>query len=212
MKNYFKNIKNKEFITSIICFMGIQMIFYWSLKLLQADFHTFNYSIDKKIPFVPQLVIIYNLFYPIVFIAFYNIFNHDKDIYYKSIIAGIIGFIITDIVFILYPTIIIRPDITNMNIDSINKFIIYWTYKIDSPAINCLPSIHCLFCFQAIFSTILCKNFNNKYKLLTFFILSLIIISTVLVKQHYFIDIIGALIVSLIASLISPLIYKKIKH
>lgn len=211
MKNYFKNIKNKEFIISIICLMGVQAAFYAGLKLLQADFRVLNYDIDNKIPFIPQVILIYNLFYPVVFFTFYNIFNHDKDTYYKGIIAGIIGFVITDIIFILYPTIITRPDVTNMNIDPINKFIIYWTYKIDSPAINCLPSIHCLFCFQGIFSSLMCKNYNNKVKIPMIIMLFLIIITTVLVKQHYFVDIIAALIVSAFATLISPLIYKKIK-
>ena len=192
--------------------MGVQALFYAGLKLFQADFKILNYEIDNKIPFIPQVIIIYNLFYPIVFLTFYNIFNHDKDAYYKGIIGGIIGFIIADIIFLIYPTIIIRPDVTNMNIDPINKFIIYWTYKIDSPAINCLPSIHCLFCFQAIFSSLMCKNYNNKPKIFMIIMLFSIIITTVLVKQHYFADIIAALIVCIISNLISPIIYKKIKH
>ena len=62
MKNYFKNIKNKEFIISIICLMGVQAAFYAGLKLLQADFRVLNYDIDNKIPFIPQVILIYNLF------------------------------------------------------------------------------------------------------------------------------------------------------
>lgn len=212
MKDYFKNIKNKEFLISIIFMMGFQALLYWSLKLLQADFHAFNHSIDSKIPFVPQLIIIYNLFYPMVFIAFYNIFNHDKDTYYKGVIASIIGFIIADIVFIVYPTVIVRPDITNLTIDPINNFVLYLTYKVDTPAINCLPSIHCLFCFQAIITSLMCRNYNNKPKIIIISILLLIATSTVLVKQHYFIDIIGALIVCGISTPLGILIYKKIKN
>ena len=212
MKDYFKNIKSKEFLISIIFMMGFQALLYWSLKLLQADFHTFNYSIDSKIPFVPQLIIIYNLFYPMVFIAFYNIFNHDKDTYYKGVIASIIGFIIADIVFIVYPTVIVRPDITNLTIDPINNFVLYLTYKVDTPAINCLPSIHCLFCFQTIITSLMCRNYNNKPKIIIISILLLIATSTVLVKQHYFIDIIGALIVCGISTPLGILIYKKIKN
>ncbi len=211
MKNYFKNIKNKEFVVSILCMLGIQALSYTGLKFLQADFKTINSIIDNKIPFVPQVIIIYNLFYPMIFLAFYNIFNHDKETYHKGIIAGIIGFIITDIIFIIYPTIIIRPDVTSMNIDPINKFIISMTYKLDSPAINCLPSIHCLFCFQAIFSSLMCKNYNNISKVLITIILFFIVITTLLVKQHYFFDVIASLIVSIISTLIAPLIYKKVR-
>ncbi len=212
MKKYFKNIKNKEFIISIMCMLGIQSLSYVCLKFLQADFKTIDCSIDNKIPFIPQVIILYNLFYPMVFLAFYSIFNHDKGTYYKGIIAGIIGFMIADIIFILYPTIIIRPDVTSMDIDPINKFIISMTYKIDSPAINCLPSIHCLFCFQAIISLLMCKKYNNISRVVMIIILSLIIVTTLLVKQHYFLDVIASLIVSILATLISSMIYKKVKR
>lgn len=212
MRNYFNNILNKKFITSIMLLLIGQGILFVVVKLFQSNYHTFNYIIDNKIPFIPQMIIIYNLFYPMIFISFYNIFNHDKDTYYKGIIAGILGFIIADIIFLTYPVVMIRPDIFNLNIDPINRFIIYLTYTLDDPAINCFPSIHCLFCFQAIYSTFKCSNYNNKYKIITIIILLLIALSTLLVKQHYLFDVIGAFIVCIITNLITTFIYKKIKH
>ena len=207
MKKYFKNIKDKNFIISIILLLGCQGILFVLVKLFQSNYHVFNYYIDNKIPFIPQFIIIYNLFYPMIFISFYNIFNHDKDTYYKGIIAGILGYIIADIIFLLYPVEMIRPDITNLNIDVINNFILQLTYKIDNPPINCFPSIHCIFCFQAIYSIIRCKNYNYKY--ISIFILLLIIISTLLVKQHYVIDVLGALVVVIITNFIVYLIKRK---
>lgn len=148
LKKYFKNLKNRDFVISIVLLLGSQWALYYLVKLLQSNYHVFNYSIDKSIPFIPQFVIIYNIFYPMIFISFYNIFNHDKDTYKKGIIAGMLGFIIADIIFILYPVEMIRPDVSNLNIDIINKFLIQLTYKFDSPAINCFPSIHCIFFFR----------------------------------------------------------------
>ena len=193
----------------MLWFMGGQMITYMFVKILQSDYHTFNFSIDDKIPFIPQLVILYNLFYPVIFIVFYNIFNKDKETYYKGIIAGIIGYIIADIIFIIYPTVMIRPDITNIQLDPINKFILHLTYMLDSPAINCFPSMHCVFCFQAIYSLLRCKKEKKNYKILMTLLLLLIIITTVFIKQHYLIDIIAALIIMIITNIISPFIYKK---
>ena len=207
MKKYFKNIKDKNFIISIILLLGGQGLLFVLVKLFQSNYHVFNYYIDNKIPFIPQFIIIYNLFYPMIFISFYNIFNHDKDTYYKGIIAGILGYIIADIIFLLYPVEMIRPDITNLNIDVINNFILQLTYKIDNPPINCFPSIHCIFCFQAIYSIIRCKNYSYKY--IPIFILFLIIISTLLVKQHYVIDVLGALVVVIITNFIVYLIKRK---
>ena len=207
MKKYFKNIKDKNFIISIILLLGGQGILFVLVKLFQSNYHVFNYYIDSKIPFIPYMIIIYNLFYPMIFISFYNIFNRDKDTYYKGITSGILGYIIADIIFLLYPVEMIRPDITNLNIDVINNFILQLTYKIDNPPINCFPSIHCIFCFQAIYSIIRCKNYNYKY--ISIFILFLIIISTLLVKQHYVIDVLGALVVVIITNFIVYLIKRK---
>ena len=207
MKEYFKSIKDKNFIISIILLLGGQGLLYVLVKLFQSNYHVFNYYIDNKIPFMPQFIIIYNLFYPMIFISFYNIFIHDKDTYYKGIIAGILGYVIADIIFLLYPVEMIRPDISNLNIDIINNFILQLTYKIDNPPINCFPSIHCIFCFQVLYSIIKCKNYNYKY--ISIFILLLIIISTLLVKQHYVIDVLGSLVVVIITNFIVYLLRRK---
>ncbi len=209
MKEYFKNMKDRKFIISIILMLVTQQFTYAFLKLFQSNFHVFDHIIDMKIPFIPQFIIIYNLFYPVVFFFFYNMFNKDKDTYYKGIIAGILGFIIADIIFLIYPTIMIRPDITNLNIDPINKLILYITYKVDTPAINCFPSMHCVFCFQTLYSVLKCKGYNHKG--LSSILLILIIASTLFVKQHYFIDVVAALIIVIICNIISEIIYKLYK-
>lgn len=200
MKEYFKNFKNKKFWISIFCLLGLQLASYMIVKLFQSHYNTFNFDIDKKIPFVPQLIILYNLFYPVVFFAFYTVFNKDEDTYYKGVIAGIIGYIIADIIFLIYPVEMIRPDITNLNIDPINNLILYWTYKLDTPAINCFPSMHCVFCFQSVYTMFKAKNTNKTTKSIYIILLLSIVLTTLLVKQHYLIDIIGALVIVIVCN------------
>lgn len=199
VKAFFRNIRKKDFLISISCLMIIQALIYYFIKFYQTDYHYFNSIIDSKIPFIPLSVYIYNIFYPFVFLVFYYIFCKDKKTYYNGIIAGIIGYLICDIIFYMYPTMMIRNDISTINMDFLTAFVVKLTYLYDEPPLNCFPSIHCLFCFQVIVTTILSKNIKNK--IIINIISLLIIISTLLVKQHYFYDVIAAFVVCIISNL-----------
>lgn len=197
-------MKNKKFLITISILLVTQAFFYWFIKLFQNNPHYINYYLDKEIPFIPQFIYIYNLFYPFIFIAFYYLFKKDENTYYQGIIAGIIGFLLCDMIYLYYPTIMLRPPIPN-NIDFLTEFIVKITYFFDEPALNCFPSIHCLFCFQIIFSYLKTRSINTKHKVLGITISLLIIISTILVKQHYILDIISAFLICTIANIIIDL-------
>ena len=201
--------KNTQFYISIFFMLVLQIITYALVKLFQTNYHTFNYSLDNKIPFIPQMIIIYNLFYPMIFITFHSIYKKDKQTFNKGIIAAIIGYIIADIIFIIYPVEMIRPDITNLHVDPITTFVITLTYNIDSPAINCFPSIHCIYCMNCIYTLIKTNNLNIRSKIIYIITLSLIILSVLLVKQHYIFDVIAALIIVIISNIISYYLNKK---
>ena len=115
LKDFFTDFLNKKFLISIIALMLVQALLYWGVKLLQIDYHYINATIDSKIPFVPHLVYVYNMFYPAVFISFYNVYNHDKETYFKGILAGILGFLVTDIIFLTYSVDIV---LSNLKRDS----------------------------------------------------------------------------------------------
>jgi len=204
-------MKDKRFWKSIIAFLGGQVLLYTIIKLFQDNYHTFNMGIDNRIPFIPYFIYIYNMFYPFLFICFLNLFNKDKITYDKGIIAVIMGYLIANIIFIIYPVEMIRPDISNINMDALTRFVVELTYKSDNPAINCLPSLHCLFCFQSIYSTIRCNNLGIIKKIIISIIALLIIISVLFVKQHYVIDMAVAFIIFIIINVIVELGYRKIK-
>ena len=204
-------MKDKRFWKSIIAFLGGQVLLYTIIKLFQDNYHTFNMGIDNRIPFIPYFIYIYNMFYPFLFICFLNLFNKDKITYDKGIIAVIMGYLIANIIFIIYPVEMIRPDISNINMDDLTRFVVELTYKSDNPAINCLPSLHCLFCFQSIYSTIRCNNLGIIKKIIISIIALLIIISVLFVKQHYVIDMVVAFIIFIIINVIVELGYRKIK-
>ena len=210
---FFKKIKDKNFLISISCLMLLQAVIYFFIKFCQSDYHYINATIDTNIPFIPWFIYIYNLFYPFVFLSLYYIYCKDMNKYYRGVMAGIVGYLICDIIYLIYPTIMIRSDISSIPMDYLTMLVVKITYYFDEPALNCFPSIHCLFCFQVIITTFVSKNVNIKNKTIISVIGLLIIISTLFVKQHYFYDVIAALGVCIIANtmiyLIKRILLKK---
>ncbi len=204
--NYLKLVKDKNFLITISFFTIVQPLCFLIIKIFQNDYHTFNTVFDNNIPFVPYFIYIYNLFYFFVIFSFYYIFCKDKKKYYQGALSSIIATIICYIIYVIYPVEIIRPEISNNVANIFTTFILKVTYYFDTPAINCFPSIHCLFCFQIIFTTINSKNINIKNKTVICIISFLIALSTLLVKQHYVYDMLSALILSFITNLIVILI------
>ena len=205
-------IKSKKFwITILIVMVGNGMC-YWFLKLFQSNYHYIYFFLDDKIPFLPRFIYIYNLFYPVVFISYYLMFKKgNEETFMNCAVSSVVGCFICYIIFLCYPTIIDHGIIPST--DKLTKFAIDITYFFDNPAINCFPSIHCLFCFQVIYGLFKSKKFNNKLRIFLILFLLLIAISTVIVKQHYFVDIIGGFVVCVIANVITIEfdLYKKIK-
>ena len=153
---------------------------------------------DYTIPFIKYFVYIYDLFYPFMFLGLYIIYKNNKKVYNNTLKCLVIGFIICDIIFLIYPTVIIRPDV---KVNGLTNLVLYLTYYFDTPAINCFPSIHCLFMFQLIFS-ILKVDITKYKKLLVVIFALLVILSTLFIKQHYIMDVLVSFIICLIVNLI----------
>lgn len=204
MKSIKKFIKeNKMFvITMCMLFFG-NGILYWVIKLFQSNPTYINYYLDDKIPFWGWLIYVYDMFYPFCILAFYFLYKKDKKAYFKGIISGIVGFIISNIIFLIIPTIMYRPPIPSY--DVFTNFVIKVTYFFDEPPLNCFPSIHCIFCFQVIFSYIVSK-YDLKSKIWVITGATLIILSTLFVKQHYIYDVVSAFLVCIMANAIESLI------
>ena len=209
LKDFYLN--NKKFVISISILLIGQAILYWVLKLFQSNPIYIDYYLDDRIPFLGRFVYIYDTFYPFIFLAFYYLYKNDEKAYYKGIIAGIIGFLICDIIFLSIPTIMYRPIIPD--VDPVTNFVLKVTFLYDAPPLNCFPSIHCLFSFQVIYSIIFSKVENRKKILIVIYAL-LVIISTLFIKQHYIFDVISAFLIVVISSLITDLfkLYDKLKN
>lgn len=142
--------------------------------------------IDRNVPFMPYSMWIYISDYVFFFVAFFvakDILTLNKYLY-----ALFFLLIATVIVFILFPTTYPRDlyplpgDLDPLTFYSFNMLRI-----LDSPA-SCLPSHHVSSCFLTSF--IYLHDQKEKFPLF-FGWATLIAISTLTTKQHYFVDVVG---------------------
>lgn len=119
--------------------------------------------------------------------------------YCKKIMYGeIIAKIIVCILFVCLPTTMARASIDNSDVCS---KIVNIIYTMDKP-INLFPSIHCLESWICFRSSINKKFFSARYTAFMGCMTVLVFLSTVFIKQHVVLDMLGAILVAEIGAII----------
>lgn len=193
MKKFYR--ENKDYILNMLLVFGINAFLYFIVKQFISGYHLITLSIDDKIPLIPFFIIFYSIWYPYLFVVFYFIYKKDKDKFKSLIKKSIVCAVIADLCFIIYPTMVTRPEVNGYN--SLISLMLYITYMTDIP-VNCFPSLHCTFALLVMYAVTFDKNMNKVFRILVGIISPLICLSTVLVKQHSIIDVIGAIVLSYI--------------
>lgn len=155
--------------------------------------HLFNF--EANIPFLPWTIYIYLTAFIMVPLAVFFIGRKDLG----RTMAGIVGIMfICAGIFLLYPTVYPRPEILPHLTGWVTRTVYHFLTLIDTPQ-NCFPSQHvatCLFVSLALW---------HRYKALGIFFTLwtlAIIISTLTLKQHYVLDLLGGFFVAIIFYLI----------
>nr|WP_245644962.1 phosphatase PAP2 family protein [Peribacillus loiseleuriae] len=147
-------------------------------------------TLDSNTPFIPIFIIPYILWYAYLFCYLGYFCFKDIKIYFKSLILIVAAQLICFVIYFFFQTTVPRPTLES------NNFILRlvdWIYSLDRPY-NCFPSIHVLTTFVVM---LVSKQVKYKYVLNTICIHlagTLIIVSTLFVKQHVIIDMIGSIV------------------
>ena len=195
MKKLFNKIELKPLLiaTGLIAF---QSIIFFGVKLFQNNFNTIGNHIDELIPFNYLAIIPYYIWYFMIFYIPYYLYQKDKDMLSKYLLSYIVCVLVADLIFLVYPSMVVRPEIEVKGVLSFLTKVIYW---VDNPPINCFPSMHCAVSMLFILTVCNSKNISNRFKVITTIISILIMISTLVIKQHVFIDLVsGDIIMTLI--------------
>lgn len=172
--------------------------FFYLEKHVTTNFHIIHTELDEKIPFLEIFIIPYGLWFLFIAVTVgYFFFTDTKDFYKLSafLCIGMTFFLIFSTV---YPNgQILRP--TTFERDNIFVDLVRQLYRADTPT-NIFPSLHVYntiaACIAIMHSQKLKQHRWIQYSSLV--LGGLIILSTMFLKQHSVIDVIGAGVMAVI--------------
>lgn len=149
--------------------------------------HNIESWVDRKIPVVPEFLLIYFGCYLFWAVNYILIARLERERVYRFFTAEFLSRIICLGFFLLYPTTNTRPVITE---GGFWNWALSALYQIDA-ADNLFPSIHCVvswFCYIGIRGR---KEIPVWYQRCSLIFAGLVFLSTLFTKQHVIFDILG---------------------
>jgi len=147
-------------------------------------------ELDTYIPFIPEFAVIYLMYIPMIIFVFAFYWNDYKA--YRSMSLMLMTVILISIlIYSVFQTEVVRPIIASTDLFT---WLTNTIYKYDMPT-NAFPSLHVS--LTSTISTFVYGK-NRNVGIILIFITFLIILSTMFVKQHVFLDVIGGLMLAFV--------------
>ena len=171
----------------------IVLALYFPINRLALGGIQLSLPVDKSIPLYPPAVVPY-LLGDILFIGFpiwaaLRVKPREFEGYAVSILFATL---VSYFAYLIFPTFVIRPEISSTDVFSKVLVIIYQTDK----AYNAAPSGHT---FYSVLSCLYLSRWKPNYRPIWIVATLLILASALLTKQHYVLDIISGLALAILA-------------
>lgn len=151
--------------------------------------------IDAAIPLVPEWTFIYAFTFLFWGMGLIMTARQEKALCYTLLSCVVTAEFICMVFFLLLPSYVVRPE---LEVDGLSSWMLSVIYSMDEPT-NCFPSMHCLLTYMVFRQSLYCDNVRPWMKVFAGIVTVLVCLSTVFVKQHVLLDVIGGLAVGEIA-------------
>ena len=177
-------------------------------RTVVSDYHIMHTWVDDLIPFNEYFIIPYFIWFIYVSSVLIFFFFKDVDEFYRFGLYLALGMSISLFICQIFPN---GTNLRPMNLNpgkNIFTQLVTFIYRSDTPT-NVFPSIHVFNSIATHVAVVRSRFFYNnmKGKVISFIIMVSICLSTLFLKQHSFLDVVGATILSYV---IYQLIYAKI--
>ena len=136
--------------------------------------------LDALVPFVPAFMFAYLLYYPWVLLPLFVL--HEREPFVRAILAFGLMLVLAGTVFIVFPSHMVRPTVQGSGLAA---DLTRMMFRLDM-GWNVFPSLHVG--HSSLVAMIFVRH-GRKYALPVVLGSSLISLSTVMVKQHYVVDV-----------------------
>lgn len=174
--------------------MGLPLLFvlfwnclaYQATRLFNRGLYHYNMTlpIDGLIPLIPWTVSIYVLCYLFWVVNYILGTRRGRELGFRLLSAEFLSKAVCLILFMLVPTICVRPELQG---GGLWNGILGLIYFVDTPD-NLFPSIHCItswFCYIAVRGD---KTLPKWYRVFSLVFALAVCVSTLTTKQHLFVD------------------------
>jgi len=153
---------------------------------------TMDIPLDSEIPFIPWTVVIYFVSFPFWYLNFIIGVRREEREAWSIVLADMIAKTICFVCFLLFPSVIERPEIVG---DSVFHNLVRLLYSIDTPY-ALFPSIHCLMSWLSVIALRNNKKVPPIIHISAVLFTVAICICTLTLKQHYFVDTVAGILVA----------------
>ena len=160
-----------------------------SVTVAQTTHTLPTFAWEREILLTPEYVFIYLTIYPTFLLPF--LFIHQKDFFRLFSFAYITVMCVCYLVYLFYPVSLNRPELT---VNSFSTWVLGIVYRADRPW-NCFPSMHVAMSLLAALTILEVHRFRGMLILLLTFWIAF---STVLIKQHYVLDVVAAMLLTFV--------------
>src|SRR4030042_1913257 len=165
---------------------------YFLLNKPRGSGHILETAIDDWIPLIPAFIFPYISLYALLAVSLWRFWKADIRVFKLAALAVFIDLALSYLIYVFFQTGIERPVITGSDISS---DVLRWVYSVDEP-FNAFPSLHTS--LSALCALLWRKAGSNIWLIILLWAV-LIIASTVLVKQHYIVDVFGGVAVAILS-------------
>lgn len=193
-------IPRYAYLPIVVCIVWNTLVYnmtrFFTNKMPHYDF---SIKLDSYIPFVSSFVVIYILSYVLWIIGFLVFAKESRSLCNEFFAAEFVCKTICLLCFVIIPTTMTRANVPS---GGVLNWLTNAVYSLDQPN-NLFPSIHCMESWICFRGALRCKKVHPMYSKVWFVLAILICMSTVFVKQHVFVDIIGGIVVAEIGLFLS---------
>ncbi len=194
----------------LVMMLAANGIAYFGTRLWTTNLHHYSMKIwlDDCIQLQTIFVYPYILAYVQWIVGFILIARESREVCDRFLYGEIIAKLLCMLCFIFYPTTIVRPEITGGHLADILTRVVYQADAAD----NLFPSIHCLESYICLRGALVLKKTPRWYVGVSVVCTVLVFLSTVYLKQHVAVDMLGAVVAAELGLLIMKYIMKRTKE